>query len=279
MTWTLPALGRVTSPYGPRKLVGAVSDFHAGTDIGAKRGPVYAAQDGVVRAIWQTAKGAWVVDLRHPDEGGQQIRTRYVHMYRSEITVRVGQRVRAGQQIGRSGASGTTAAHLHFEFLVNGALLDPEPLMLARGVHLDASAVPAVDVVDIPTPPVTPTPAPTPAAPNRQHQEDNMLLITARGGVWTLQGATLTGLGTIDQAHELAAKGVPWVTYNDADFDRLRATCAGRELIHNPTLGYALGTPGGHYRGLADMAEVNYHRAAGCRDRQVSEATMRNLTA
>ena len=203
MTWTLPALGRVTSPYGPRILAGAVSNFHAGTDIGAKRGPVYAAQDGVVRAIWQTAKGAWVVDLRHPDEGGQQIRTRYVHMYRSEITVRVGQHVAAGQQIGRSGASGTGAAHLHFEFLINGALLDPEPLMLARGVRLGTTTMPVVDAIDTPTSPgaTGPVPGALPAPLTRQYQEDDMLLITARGGVWTLQGSTLTGLGTMDQAH------------------------------------------------------------------------------
>lgn len=149
-TWRLPALGRVTSPYGPRELAGAIGDFHYGTDLGAKRGPVYAAQAGVVRTIWKTARGAWVVDLRHPDEGGQQIRTRYVHMYLDEITVKTGQHVSAGQRIGNSGASGTTAAHLHFEFLVNGAYTDPEIQMRARGVRLGQTVTVVDDDTDTP---------------------------------------------------------------------------------------------------------------------------------
>lgn len=142
MSWVLPALGRITSPYGPRVLAGAIGDFHYGTDLGSKRGPVYAARDGVVRTIWRTARGAWVVDIRHPDEGGEQVRTRYVHMYRDEINVSVGQHVRAGQQIGRSGASGTSAAHLHLEVLVNGSYRDPVRWFAARGVSLGASALP-----------------------------------------------------------------------------------------------------------------------------------------
>lgn len=173
--WTLPALGGVSSPYGPRVLAGAVSNFHHGVDIRARRGPVRAAQDGVVRSIWLTAKGAWVVDLRHPDEGGRQIRTRYVHMYKTDIAVKVGQRVSAGDQIGRSGASGTDAAHLHFEVLVDGTLVDPEPFMAARGVHLDAQAVDA-PVAQAPAPPPAPVvTAPAPLTPQHStSQEDDM---------------------------------------------------------------------------------------------------------
>lgn len=170
--WTLPALGGISSPYGPRILAGAIGTFHYGVDLRAKRGPVHAAQDGVVRSIWQTTAGAWVVDIRHPDEGGRQIRTRYVHMYKAEIAVRTGQRVTAGQQIGRSGASGTTAAHLHFEVLVNDKLVDPDPFMAARGVHLDAQTVDAPVAVTPPPPaPVVVPPAPTPLTPS---EEDEM---------------------------------------------------------------------------------------------------------
>ena len=141
MAWRLPGAGRITSPYGPRVLPGAVSTFHYGTDLGTKRTAVYAAADGVVRTIWQTARGAWVVDLRHADEGGRQIRTRYIHMYRNEIRVVAGQRVTAGQRIGNSGASGTSAAHLHFEVLVDGVNVDPVPFMAARGVQLGTATV------------------------------------------------------------------------------------------------------------------------------------------
>lgn len=162
MAWTLPATGGISSPYGPRILAGAIGNFHYGVDLRAKRGPVRAAQDGIVRTIWQTAKGAWVVDLRHADEAGHQIRTRYVHMYRNEIRVSVGQKVKAGDQIGTSGASGTTAAHLHYEVLVDGVLVDPVPFMRARGVDLDAQTVtnPGPTTGPVPTAPDGTLPAP-----------------------------------------------------------------------------------------------------------------------
>lgn len=186
--WKLPGVGRITSPYGPRVLAGAVSNFHAGTDLGTKRTPVYAAQDGVVRTIWQTAAGAWVVDLRHADLGGTQIRTRYIHMYRNEITVAVGQRVAAGQRIGTSGASGTSAAHLHFEVMVNGLTVDPVPFMRARGVALGVGAVsnPSGGAGAVPD-------SPTVTAPQPIQEEQNMLRIAqlkGKPGIYVGDGVT-----------------------------------------------------------------------------------------
>lgn len=173
MSWTLPGVGRITSPYGPRSLAGAIGSFHYGTDLGTKRTAVYAAAAGVVRTIWQTAPGAWVLDIRHADEGGRQIRTRYIHMYRDEITVKGGQHVTAGQQVGTSGASGTSAAHLHFEVLVDGVNVDPEPFMAARGVTLGVTTVTNPGGGTPTTPTTPPTTAPTPITPA---WEDDMAL-------------------------------------------------------------------------------------------------------
>lgn len=144
MTWRLPAEGRVTSSYGPRKLTGAVSNFHAGTDLGSKRRPVHAAESGTVRALWRTIKGAWVVDVQHPGD----VRTRYIHMELDDIVVGIGDTVASGQRIGRSGKSGTSAAHLHFEVLVDGLPVDPEPFMTARGVTL-GTGVPGAEPVGL----------------------------------------------------------------------------------------------------------------------------------
>lgn len=138
MLWQSPGLGRITSPFGPRVLEGAVGNFHAGADLGTRRTMVFAAQDGVVRKIWQTERGAWVLDIRHADEDGRQVRTRYIHMFREEMAVEVGQHVLVGQCVGHSGASGTTAAHLHFEILVDGENVDPAPFLGARGAELGA---------------------------------------------------------------------------------------------------------------------------------------------
>lgn len=174
MSWMLPGLGRITSPYGPRVLAGAVSNFHAGTDLGTKRGPVYAAQAGIVRTIWKTALGAWVVDIRHADEGGRQIRTRYIHMYRDEILVAVGQAVAAGQRIGTSGSSGTSAAHLHFEALVDGATVDPVPFMAARGVTLGVTTVSNPGTTPSAAPNAPSLTSPTPITP----EDDLMSALT-----------------------------------------------------------------------------------------------------
>jgi murein DD-endopeptidase MepM/ murein hydrolase activator NlpD len=53
------------------------------------------------------------------------------------ILVRVGQFVRAGQQIGWTGATGAaTGCHLHFEVIQNGIQIDPVPFMVRRGIRL-----------------------------------------------------------------------------------------------------------------------------------------------
>jgi murein DD-endopeptidase MepM/ murein hydrolase activator NlpD len=52
--------------------------------------------------------------------------TVYAHL--SAFLVRPGERVAAGQPIGRVGATGSaTGPHLHFELRVRGAAIDPVP--------------------------------------------------------------------------------------------------------------------------------------------------------
>jgi len=53
-----------------------------------------------------------------------RVRTMYAHL--SRIEVRLGQRVGAGFEIGRVGATGEASGpHLHFEVRVRGAAVDP----------------------------------------------------------------------------------------------------------------------------------------------------------
>lgn len=236
-TWFRPANGRITSPYGPRNLAGAVSNFHYGVDIGSKRGPVFAARSGVVRSIWKTALGAWVVDILHPSEGGVQIRTRYIHMFRDEITVRVGQAVQGGQQIGRSGSSGTGAAHLHFETMQNGSLVDPVPFMAARGVYFGVEdvdnpiggggnlpTVPDIDPID-PINPVTP-------------KELDMNVVQAYGedSIWMVNGAFKTHLQNWAQVKDaLRIAGITTsTTLTDAEAQRLVGVIGKQTLDRFP---------------------------------------------
>jgi murein DD-endopeptidase MepM/ murein hydrolase activator NlpD len=86
---------------------------HRAIDIAAPYGTaIYAAVGGtVVKAGWRSTEGGgnviWVMD-------GTKLYTTYNHL--SNVGVRVGQTIRAGQRIGLVGTSGiATGPHLHFE--------------------------------------------------------------------------------------------------------------------------------------------------------------------
>ncbi len=128
--WPTRGAYRVSSYYGYRSASISGWSYHGGIDIvlgsGSSAGiPVVAAASGTV----VTAYSGWygyghTVVIDH----GNGIKTRYAHMYPGSITVRVGQRVYQGQQIGRIGSTGnSTGPHLHFEMLVNGYKVNPYP--------------------------------------------------------------------------------------------------------------------------------------------------------
>lgn len=128
-----PAEGRVTSHYGPRPKhpVTGKAGFHRGIDVappvpGTRGEPLYAALDGVVRlalsgvrkvgnkwpnnpitASWNTGNCIVITTDAGP--------TLY-YGHADTITVKTGQRVKAGDVIGTMGDSGNvTGVHLHFE--------------------------------------------------------------------------------------------------------------------------------------------------------------------
>ena len=97
---------------------------HSGLDIAAGGGnAVLAVCDGVVTtAKWHYSYGNYVV-IYHGD-GTSSL---YAHMQNNSITVKVGDKVKRGQQIGKVGTTGdSTGNHLHFSVLVNGAYLNPD---------------------------------------------------------------------------------------------------------------------------------------------------------
>jgi len=121
-----PAVGKITSPYGPRK-----GGFHYGIDIGNKRGtPVVAAASGsVVGVVNYCAEGKSSCGGRYGNyitiqhENGT--RTKYAHL--QKVSVFVGQIVSQGEQIGTLGNTGrSTGPHLHFEVInSNGSTMRP----------------------------------------------------------------------------------------------------------------------------------------------------------
>ena len=110
----------VTSPFGWRTGPDGVRKFHRGIDLRASTGTaVHALGAGVVTfASWRSGYG-FMVEMSHG-----RVATRYAHL--SGITVEVGARVAAGEQIAASGATGNARGpHLHLEVLDDGTNLDP----------------------------------------------------------------------------------------------------------------------------------------------------------
>lgn len=93
---------------------------HRGLDLaqpGSAMGkPIYAARDGrVVASGPASGFGNWIVIL-HEGVDGKTYSTVYGHMRAADLMVKVGDTVRAGQQISRIGNEGkSTGPHLHFE--------------------------------------------------------------------------------------------------------------------------------------------------------------------
>ena len=118
-----PAPGHtVTSPFGVRTdpILGTAA-LHTGMDFRAPIGmPAKVTAAGVVtRAGWAGGYGRMV----EVDHGGG-FATRYGHL--SEIDVTVGQKLTAGEVIGKTGSSGrSTGPHLHYEVRHDGEAVDP----------------------------------------------------------------------------------------------------------------------------------------------------------
>lgn len=115
--------GIVTFPYGAKYKSGK---RHKGIDYRAKVGtPVVAAVGGVVvhagrhiyKKGWGLAFGIHVIvdNVRFPN-GAAGLWSGYCHL--SKVSVKVGQVVGKGEQLGLSGNTGrSTAPHLHFQIL------------------------------------------------------------------------------------------------------------------------------------------------------------------
>lgn len=116
-----PVAGRETSSFGKyRSFSDGGKSHHNGIDIAAPAGtPVVAAAEGVVTFAGHQPFYGHVVIVGH----GHGVATSYNHLER--IEVRVGDRVAAGQRIGRVGSSGNaTGPHLHWGLTVQGVHVD-----------------------------------------------------------------------------------------------------------------------------------------------------------
>ncbi len=146
--WVLPVPGLISSGFRDR-----IRPNHNGVDLAAPRGSlIHAASDGTVTTVRCEVTPAdrgcdvdgslsvlgcgWYVDIEHVDG----IVTRYCHQLVHPF-VQAGQRVTAGQVIGRVGTSGNSSGpHLHFEVHLGdgtpATATDPVSFLAQRGVRL-----------------------------------------------------------------------------------------------------------------------------------------------
>jgi murein DD-endopeptidase MepM/ murein hydrolase activator NlpD len=121
-----PTIGWLTGTFGGRSdpLSGEPA-FHQGLDIATDKGrPVFATADGQVEsAAYNGDYGNFLV-VAH-DFG---LTTRYGHL--SRFNVKPGSSVKRGDTVGYVGSTGrSTGAHLHYEILANGKLVNPLSLL------------------------------------------------------------------------------------------------------------------------------------------------------
>jgi murein DD-endopeptidase MepM/ murein hydrolase activator NlpD len=121
-----PAYGWLTGTFGgrPDPFTGERA-FHQGLDISTAKGQqVYATANGTVESAAYTGEYGNLIVVRH-DFG---LSTRYGHL--SKFNVRPGAAVKRGDVLGLVGSTGrSTGAHLHYEILANGRLINPLPLL------------------------------------------------------------------------------------------------------------------------------------------------------
>jgi len=117
-----PLEGKLNSKFGYRKdPFKSKTGFHPGIDIDADYGEtiVSTAEGTVSKAGWHHSYGRTVI-LDHKD--GYE--TLYGHM--SKVSVKEGQKVTAGEVIGKAGSTGrSSGTHLHYEIVKNGKRVDP----------------------------------------------------------------------------------------------------------------------------------------------------------
>lgn len=109
---------RVVSRYAGKRV------NHAGIDLsGRSKDPIYATFDGIVRVSKKSDTYGNVIVVRHFNG----LETVYSH--NTKNMVKVGEMVKAGQQIAVSGRTGRASGdHLHFEVRINGQHFNPELL-------------------------------------------------------------------------------------------------------------------------------------------------------
>jgi murein DD-endopeptidase MepM/ murein hydrolase activator NlpD len=119
--WMSSGFGLRSDPFTGHKA------YHEGVDIASRLGSAIKAMGGGVVSYAGPKEGYGnLVEINH----GNGVSTRYGHA--STVLVKVGDRVRKGQEIALIGSSGrSTGPHVHFEVIRDGRPVNPESYLRA----------------------------------------------------------------------------------------------------------------------------------------------------
>ena len=120
-----PPATRISSPFGYRThpVTGKKGTFHSGVDLPCVSGSrLNALANGTVERYAYDYGGGNILTIRY-DNGYKSL---YMHM--QAMTVKIGDKVKAGQMVGKADNTGayTTGSHLHCTIEYNGNRVDPE---------------------------------------------------------------------------------------------------------------------------------------------------------
>ncbi|AXP08294.1 M23 family metallopeptidase [Campylobacter hepaticus] len=121
-TFNIPLNSAITSDFGKARIFNQkLTSYHNGTDFkAAMKTPIYASNDGIVKIAKERYFAGNSVVIDH----GFGIYSQYYHL--SKIKVKTGQKVKKGELLGLSGATGRVSGpHLHFGIIVRGTQVDP----------------------------------------------------------------------------------------------------------------------------------------------------------
>ena len=138
--WPFPVGVPVSAAYGSSSYLAEFSSAHSGVDLTPGEGAeVHAVAAGTVRIATESGGDYGVTVLIDHVIDGQVVSTRYGHMQYGSLQVSQGERVTAGQIIGKVGQTGkVTGPHLHLEVLLGGTTTtDPMPWLYEHttGTH------------------------------------------------------------------------------------------------------------------------------------------------
>lgn len=138
--WPFPVGVPVSAAYGSSSYLAEFSSAHSGVDLTPGEGAeVHAVTAGTVRIATESGGDYGVTVLIDHVIDGQVVSTRYGHMQYGSLQVSQGEKVTAGQVIGKVGQTGkSTGPHLHLEVLLGGTTTtDPMPWLAEHttGTH------------------------------------------------------------------------------------------------------------------------------------------------